>query len=375
VVLTWRMDPAQISDDIVNAKLPASPEHSPLLTHGAARLPCVDLDCYSLELEDDDGYTGDKANKGAFTRILDGLRKALREDGEDPLGAKPTEEISRKKLEALLTKGDAAEAALVQSAVEDFSQELKSVIKRFLKLKAWRETQCIVVGGGFRDSRIGELVIERTRILLKTEEVPVEVQRLKGDPDEAGLVGSAHLLPAWMLEGHEAMLAADIGGTNIRVGLVELNLHKAKDLSKARVLQIEHWCHADEKDITRDVAIDRVGKMLTTFMSTATKQGLRLVPVIGVGCPGVIREDGSIAGGTQNLPGNWESARFHLPDEIRRRVPRIDEHEATVILHNDAVVQGLSQLPLMDKWRHWGIFTIGTGLGNARFSARETAAD
>jgi len=41
-----------------------------------------------------------------------------------------------------------------------------------------------------------------------------------------------------------------------------------------------------------------------------------------------------------------------------------------VVMHNDAVVQGLSQLPRMRNRNRWGVLTIGTGLGNARFSAR-----
>jgi hypothetical protein len=39
-------------------------------------------------------------------------------------------------------------------------------------------------------------------------------------------------------------------------------------------------------------------------------------------------------------------------------------------LHNDAVVQGLSQAPFMADVAHWGALTIGTGLGNTRFSNR-----
>ena len=40
-------------------------------------------------------------------------------------------------------------------------------------------------------------------------------------------------------------------------------------------------------------------------------------------------------------------------------------------MHNDAVVQGLSQAPFMRDVEHWGVFTIGTGLGNVRFTNRE----
>ena len=39
-------------------------------------------------------------------------------------------------------------------------------------------------------------------------------------------------------------------------------------------------------------------------------------------------------------------------------------------LHNDAVVQGLSELPYMQDVKYWGMLTLGTGLGNARFTNR-----
>jgi predicted NBD/HSP70 family sugar kinase len=95
--------------------------------------------------------------------------------------------------------------------------------------------------------------------------------------------------------------------------------------------------------------------------------------VIGVGCPGVIHEDGSIARGAQNLPGNWESSRFNLPGSIAEQVPQIGDHETLVVMHNDAVVQGLSELPYVKDRARWGVLTIGTGLGNARFTNRAEA--
>ena len=36
----------------------------------------------------------------------------------------------------------------------------------------------------------------------------------------------------------------------------------------------------------------------------------------------------------------------------------------------DGVVQGLSEIPFMQDYKRWGILTIGTGLGNARFTMR-----
>jgi hypothetical protein len=39
-------------------------------------------------------------------------------------------------------------------------------------------------------------------------------------------------------------------------------------------------------------------------------------------------------------------------------------------MHDDAVLQGLSEIPYMIEREHWDILTIGPGLGNGHFSAR-----
>ena len=352
-------------------KTRSSTEGATLPTHGCLSLPRLDVDSYSLELEDETGFAGDRANKGAFIRILDELRKPLAKLGQDPLGSKRSDEISRKKLAAILVEGDPNAAALVHGAVEQFAQELQAVIGRFLKLETWRDTEAIAVGGGLSGSRIGELCIARAGILLKADGLKIDLEPIRHDPDEAGLIGAAHLIPIWMIEGHDAMLAADIGGTNIRVGIVALNLAKANDLSKASIVALEHWCHQDERELTREETVDHLIDMLTRMADVAHEKGLRLAPLVGIGCPGMIRQDGSIEGGAQNLPGNWESGKFNLPRCIQQRMPRFGEHDTNVILHNDAVVQGLSQIPYMHEREHWGILTIGTGLGNARFSNRQ----
>jgi hypothetical protein len=48
----------------------------------------------------------------------------------------------------------------------------------------------------------------------------------------------------------------------------------------------------------------------------------------------------------------------------------IGEHETAIVMRNDAVVQGLSEVPRMSDVKHWGALTIGAGLGNARFTNR-----
>jgi len=44
-------------------------------------------------------------------------------------------------------------------------------------------------------------------------------------------------------------------------------------------------------------------------------------------------------------------------------------------MHNDGVAQGLSEVPFMQDIERWGVLTIGTGLGNARFTNRRKDRD
>ena len=45
-------------------------------------------------------------------------------------------------------------------------------------------------------------------------------------------------------------------------------------------------------------------------------------------------------------------------------------YDTVVVLQNDAVVQGLSDQPVMNDVKRWGVLTIGKGLSNAQFSNR-----
>jgi predicted NBD/HSP70 family sugar kinase len=283
------------------------------------------------------------------------------------LGETPSDEISKKKLDKLLAEGAPEEAALIQSAIEEFAQELASIVRRFLRLKVWRDTERILVGGGLRDSRVGELAIGRTSLLLKADGHAIDLVPIRHHPDEAGLIGCLHLAPSWMLKGHDSILAVDIGGSNVRVGLVSLG---GKRHENAAVLAREQWRHADEKkEPKRDDAVKHIVEMLGKMIERAASDGRKLAPFVGVGCPGLIDADGSIDRGGQNLPGgNWESSKFNLPRELRDRLPKIGGHAPAVLLHNDAVVQGLSELPFQRDIERWGVLTIGTGLGNARFT-------
>src|SRR4030088_586148 len=337
--------------------------------HGATRLPSVDVDSFNIELKDDEGFLGDRASKGAFRKIFDRWRKPLKKSGEDPFGDEPSDQISKKVLDAILIGDDVEASAVMHSAIEDFAQELAYVTRRFLKTKAWAKTERIVVGGGFRESRLGELAIARTEIILKEDDFKVDLVPIRFDPDDAGLIGALHLAPSWIFEAHDSILAVDIGGTNIRCGVVETRWKKAEDLSKAAVWKSGLGRNAADEP-TREAAVKRLVKMLKDLIAAADADGLKLAPFIGIACPGCINEDGSIEKGAQNLSGNWESSKFNLPVSLVEAIPEIGGHDTAVLMHNDGVAQGLSEVPFIQDVDRWGVLTIGTGLGNARFTNR-----
>jgi hypothetical protein len=347
--------------------------------HGARELSSVYLDAYNAELHDPsgEGFIGDRASNRAFVEILEDWRERVRRGsgGEDPIDDalgddRETHEIDRQELDELLHAADEdpEAAGLVHSAIEDFAQEMATVVRRFLRLPAWRGTERIAVGGGFLEARVGLMAIGRVGILLKAGGEPVKMTPVSRHPDDAALCGAAHLAPPEVLRSADAVLAVDIGGTNIRAGLVELNLPAAPDLSRARVIATERWRHA-ENTPSRDAAVERLVAMLQELEARGVRDGLRLARFVGVGCPGVVLPDGTIERGGQNLPGGgWEGAGFNLPAALGDALAPATGERPLVVMHNDAVVQGLSEAPTMRDVKHWGVLTVGTGLGNARFT-------
>jgi predicted NBD/HSP70 family sugar kinase len=360
-------------DAAVKAKHEAARRAERAPDHAEQVLPSVTIDTYNEELRDEDGFVGDRASGRAFRAILDDWRERIAQTGEDPLGDKETREISKSQLDKILASGDPVAAGLIHSAVEEFAQELATVVRRFLRLEKWKDTQRIVVGGGLSSSHIGQLAMGRAAVLLNAEGIKIELIPIEFHHDEAGLIGSLHFAPGWVFTGHDAILAADIGGTNLRVGVVKHHASKKSDLSRASVWKLEHWRHANDKP-TREQAVERIAAMMTSLIGQAIVEKVKLAPFVGIACPGIIDERGVILRGGQNLPGNWEGEDFNLPAQVAARLPKIDGEAPLVVMHNDAVVQGLSEIPRMADVEHWGVLTIGTGLGNARFTNRRPPA-
>src|SRR5262249_37178639 len=154
-----------------------------------------------------------------------------------------------------------------------------------------------------------------------------------------GLLGSIELAPQEMLAGFDGILAVDIGGTNIRTGIVELGSRA----DKTNVSKSQRWRHADDEP-EQDEMIEALIAMLRKLIAAMkAEKSFRLAPFIGIACPGIIREDGTIERGAQNLPGDWESGEFNLPARVLEAIPQIDGKDTVVAVHNDAVVQGLSE--------------------------------
>jgi hypothetical protein len=305
---------------------------------GASKLPLVHVDTHSSELRHDGGFLGDRASRRAFRTLLEDLRGRIRDIVEhDPFGlagGRP----SKKRLDRIFATGSSLAAGVLHTG-----------------------------------SRVGEVMIGRAAVLLKAAGHPISMHPIRYCPDEAGLIGATRLAPSWALRGSDAMLAVDIGGSNIRAGLVSLGLDHAPALTDCKVTKLEHWRYADEaRRPTRKEAVGRLVGMLEHLVAAAEKKGLRLSPLISVACPGNIMPDGSIERGAQNLPGDWQSKTFNLTKQLSDAILLIDGHASQVIMHNDAVVQGLAEAPFMRGVRRWGVLTIGTGLGNARFTNRRS---
>jgi predicted NBD/HSP70 family sugar kinase len=340
----------------------------PEIHHGTRELPTVLVEGYSLQLRDQDGFIGDQASQTAFRELLERWRRRRRKKGRDPLGVKHSKDLTKGTLDATLQAGRASEATdVVHGAIEEFAEELARVIERFLGQSSWQGVERIVIGGGFPESDVGERAVLQAAAILQHMGIDVQLGRISHETDDGGLLGWVHLAPPPLLKGKDAILALDIGGTNVRCGIVKMRRKRAKDLSKAKVLRREKWRHADD-DPARKVLVERLVDMLHAQIRYAAKKGIRLAPFIGIGCPGLIRKDGSIARGAQNLPGDWESEHFHLPTELCKRIPTIGGEPTLALMHNDAVVQGLSEVPFMRDVKRWAVLTIGTGLGNASYT-------
>jgi hypothetical protein len=341
------------------------------LEHAASNLPAIHVDSYSLSIPDEEGIQwGQRASRSAFINILASWRSLYsRLLGGDPFDHVPMRKL-RSEVDNLL-QGREAQAQTVAAAIEDYAHQLALVVCRLLQEPSWHGVQRIVIGGGFEDSEAGKVAVARADYLLSTWNRNVELRLLHHHPDEGGLIGWVHIIPRAELKHMRAFLAVDIGGTNARCGIVRPNLGEGIDLRNAEVVMRRKWSHAEDgSTVRRADVLEGIVDMLAALAIQAESAGIALAPFVGVACPGTINKDGTIRKGAHNLPGDWTAPTFHLPRELTASARHVFHVKPRVVLHNDAVVQGLSQMPFTADLRKWGVLTIGTGLGNAAFENR-----
>ena len=339
-----------------------------LPVHGARLFPGLRLDACSLDLPEGARQVGDRASHKAFDRILAGWRRKVRRGGPDPFGPEPEEAPARETLDATLAGGSPEAAGILHGAIEDYAGALADVVRRFLQLPEWAGTERIVVGGGLRTARTGEVAIGRAAVLLRAEGLSVRLTPIRHHPDEAGLIGAARLLPRRVLEDCDAVLTADLGGTSFRAGVVLPRLGVAPDLAAAGVLAQQPLAprgrgeagpryrdRAPRRPARRPRQRGRCGRL----HARARRRGRRARRM---------DPDGHILRGAQGLPGDWQEEGFRAADALARLLPLEGGGHPLVVLHNDAVAQGLSEAPFLRDVVRWGVLTVGTGLGNARFT-------
>jgi predicted NBD/HSP70 family sugar kinase len=344
-------------------------EHAPFASHGAELLDGVRVSSYNLELRERGTFVGDRGSKSAFIERLEEMRSAAREHGPDPLGRTKSENLSRRDIVRLIERGPRSARRLVRAAIDEQAHALADVVGLFRRHSVWRGIRRIFVGGGFSEGKLGALIVSQTRRVLRRRGTRVSiVPTTARKADHAGLVGAVHLVAPWMLGRFDAILAVDLGGRNVRCGIVTFAARGGR-VRHVRVVAMERWCHADT-EASRDDIVDWIVAMLRRLAREAERKGRKLAPLVGIGCPGRIGCDGHVEAGAQNLPGRWQQRGFRLSSRIRDGLGTIGGHVPVVIMHNDAVLQGLGELPHLRGARVWGVLTIGTGLGNATFERR-----
>ncbi|WP_168990393.1 ROK family protein [Aureimonas flava] len=337
--------------------------------HGDGRLPQVEVRSYSLPLKVGNEFLGDLASGSEFRKVLRHERHRVDCRGEPPFGDDRTHEIEGDDLdEALREQASTTEGQVVEKAVDTFSRRFAGVLLRFLDTSEWRGTQRIVCGGGLMEGGVGAELIRRTRRHLREEGPAVDLRRLHHAPDEAGMIGWAFAARPETLGKGDAFVAVDIGGTNLRWGIVRID--RAAPATEAfTVIRHDKWCHADDA-VDRETVVDRMAEGIRDMIEAAERAALRLCPLVGLSCPGVVCPDGRLASGGQNLPGDWSDGAFSLPREVAERIGTIAGQPPRVLVHNDAVIQALSELPHLRDVDRWAAVTLGTGLGNCSFDNR-----
>lgn len=250
----------------------------------------------------------------------------------------------------------------IESALRRMGRNLGLVIKRILSWKYWKRTERIYLGGGVSEGKIGDILLEEAKNFITAEtSLSVELRKIHYPPAVAGLIGVTYFIPT--KHRRKATITVDLGGGNLRTGLI---LPPTED-ENAGVLY-SNFLNWQKLGLSRDSLADLISSEIIDCLKVSRKTKTKISKYIGVGFPALVDEEGYVVGKDRNLPGNWTDPQFHLPSIINSKIEEeTDFGGFKFMIKNDAVCQGLSEIPFVHGVREWGILTIGTGLGNARF--------
>ena len=149
-------------------------------------------------------------------------------------------------------------------------------------------------------------------------------------------------------EAPEYAVGVDLGGTNLKVALVERH---GGIVRQARL--------GSDAEHGPDRVLDRIAEGVGRVIRSERVSG------VGIGAPGVVSMDRTTVSKSPNIPG-WDTV--YLPDQLGRRLRPLGlELDAPVVAENDANVAGLGSA-FYGAGRPFGSFvmvTLGTGVGGA----------
>ncbi|MEF2967967.1 ROK family protein [Paenibacillus sp. M1] len=151
----------------------------------------------------------------------------------------------------------------------------------------------------------------------------------------------------------EAAIGLDLGGTNIKAGLV------ARDGTVIHRLSLPTEAHRGGEAL-----MDRLSEIVLALREHAMKHDWRIRGV-GVGSAGqVSREKGAVIGATANLPG-WAGMELAVRLESRTGLPVAVDNDANAMAFGEAWA-GAGR-----EWRDFVCVTLGTGVGGCLILDRE----
>lgn len=162
------------------------------------------------------------------------------------------------------------------------------------------------------------------------------------------------------MSGLTGMIGIDLGGTNLRGGLVDGQTRQI--LTRARcATNGGDGSPGEVGDQSPATVARRIAHIVETLMNEADRRGLQ-VDAIGIGAPGPLNRLAGVIPETRNLGGGaWLNVPFvrHVSQALRDRLP--------VYLENDAIchLAGEFQAGAGRGGSDMIILTLGTGVGGA----------